>query len=438
MGIDEGHAVACGVAAQHAGLAQRQRLETRQEFALHIACDIVETLWIDVERWMHVEAATATGAGRAVEQCGVGVGHEDHVRHVADQRLQCTAQLVEGLRQIVGQGLAGIFDRSQHAAAFENLPFGWAVDDDVGNESGKIDVVGADRQQHEIELAFRLAALCRRQRLAQLGELRVDLALTIHTGFRHQAFASALRAEQAVGDGRAGAGQRQVRYGDVRVLHGEGDRGAGLIAVQRPMAGRIEPHRAFALPHLYLSRRTAGAAAFVAGAARTEILAAGTAEIGLKAEANIGERDLPIRIAFSCGNGIAKAGDENVAHPDFGGDMLRCFGAARHIDGDVRRHAVQHTQIDRLGAIQRRLARTLTVVEGPRAGRADRNGSSQPHRHRMIDRRQIAFLGVVAGTRFTNAPGTIDAEPIDGIAGPAATVALHGKCVLCGQNAAIA
>ena len=37
MRIDEGHAVGGGFAAQDAGLAQRERLQLRQEFVLHVA-----------------------------------------------------------------------------------------------------------------------------------------------------------------------------------------------------------------------------------------------------------------------------------------------------------------------------------------------------------------------------------------------------------------
>src|SRR5882724_11908967 len=47
----------------------------------------------------------------------------------------------------------------------------------------------------------------------------------------------ALAAEQSVGDRGAGAGERQIGDGDVRILHGERERGAGLIAVERAMAG---------------------------------------------------------------------------------------------------------------------------------------------------------------------------------------------------------
>ena len=105
----------------------------------------------------------------------------------------------------------------------------------------------------------------------------VSCALTVPwqvPRFRRRAFPRALRAEQAVGDGGAGAGERQIGHRDMRISHRERERGAGLVAVQRAMAGGIEPERAVALPVLQRVRRLAGAAAFVAGAARTVILRA--------------------------------------------------------------------------------------------------------------------------------------------------------------------
>ena len=87
-----------------------------------------------------------------------------------------------------------------------------------------------------------------RDGFAQFGELRADGAGAAGGVFRRQAFAGALGAEQAVGDGGAGAGQRQIGHRDVRILHGERQRGSGLVAVERAVAGIVEPQRALALP----------------------------------------------------------------------------------------------------------------------------------------------------------------------------------------------
>ena len=56
----------------------------------------------------------------------------------------------------------------------------------------------------------------------------------------------------------------------------------------------------------------------------------------------------------------------------------------------------------------------------------------------MIDRRQIAFLDVVAGAGLADAAGEVDAKPVHDVAGPAAAVALHFQRLFRGQNAAAA
>ena len=272
---------------------------------------------------------------------------------------------------------------------------------------------------------------------AQFGELAVHLAAARRVRFRRRTFARALRAEQPVGDGGAGAGQRQIGHRDVRIAHGERERGAGLVAVERAVAGRIGPQRALALPDLQKVRRLAGAAAFVAGAARPVILRGRARQIIAEAKAFVGQRDRAVGIAFAGGDAVAEAGDEDVAHRDLGRDALVALGA-----GDVhRRHrgaAVAHAVVDRLGAIECRALRAVAIVERPGAGGADRNGAGQPHHDRMVDRRQIAFLDAVAGAGLVDAAGEIDAEPVDGIARPAAAVALNSQRLFGAQHAAAA
>ena len=56
----------------------------------------------------------------------------------------------------------------------------------------------------------------------------------------------------------------------------------------------------------------------------------------------------------------------------------------------------------------------------------------------MIDRREIAFLDVVAGAGLADAAGEVDAEPVHRVARPAAAVALHGQRLLGGEHAAAA
>ncbi len=63
----------------------------------------------------------------------------------------CGRSLASAARELV--------DRRDHAGAPEQRAFGRRVDDNVGDQPGKKHVVGADRQQHQIELAICLTAL---------------------------------------------------------------------------------------------------------------------------------------------------------------------------------------------------------------------------------------------------------------------------------------
>ena len=92
--------------------------------------------------------------------------------------------------------------------------------------------------------------------------------------------------------------------------------------------------------------------------------------------------------------------------------------------------------IDRFGTVERGGLRPVAIVERPGAGGADRNRAGQPGHDRMIDRRQVAFLDVVAGAGLADAAGEIDAKPVHGVARPAAAVALQFQRLFGGQHAA--
>ena len=62
--------------------------------------------------------------------------------------------------------------------------------------------------------------------------------------------------------------------------------------------------------------------------------------------------------------------------------------------------------------------------------------AGQPNGDRMIRRRQVAFLDVVAGAGLADAAGQIDAEAVDDVARPAAAVALQFQRLFRRQNAA--
>lgn len=56
----------------------------------------------------------------------------------------------------------------------------------------------------------------------------------------------------------------------------------------------------------------------------------------------------------------------------------------------------------------------------------------------MVGRRQVAFLGAVAGAGLADAAGAIDTQPVDGVARPSAAVALNLQRVFGGEDAAVA
>ena len=101
------------------------------------------------------------------------------------------------------------------------------------------------------------------------------------------------------------------------------------------------------------------------------------------------------------------------------------------------RAAVAYPQVDRLGAIERGLlADRRRRRTTRRRWRRPEPAPVEPNRDRMIHRRQIAFLDVVARAGLADAARQIDAEAVDDVACPAAAVALQFQRLLRGENAA--
>src|SRR5438093_5214233 len=152
------------------------------------------------------------------------------------------------------------------AAAAEQRALGARLDDDVANETREANVVRPDREQHQIELALGIGGARAGERAVELGELRARCIGTVRIRARARAFDDALAAEKARADGRARAGERQIRDRDVRVLDRKRERGARLVAVERAMAGAALPART--LP------RPVGSVGIVAGVAGAGAVAA--------------------------------------------------------------------------------------------------------------------------------------------------------------------
>jgi hypothetical protein len=148
----------------------------------------------------------------------------------------------------------GMLNSENGAAAPEHSPIGRRFDDDIGDQPGKQDVVGADGEQHEIEIAALPGAPRGREIALQLRDLRRHRARTVLVR-RAIELARALRAEHAGLDRRAGTGERQESDGDVRAFYRERQRRADLIAVERAVAGLAHPARAKPRPFRQLARR---------------------------------------------------------------------------------------------------------------------------------------------------------------------------------------
>src|SRR5262249_23794851 len=164
-----------------------------------------------------------------------------------------------------------------------------------------MNVVRPDGEEHEIEVALGTLAPRKRQCVAKLDELSRD-GLRAGAAPSADDLACALRVEKALGDLRAGAGERQERHGDMWGLHGQRGRRAHLVAVERTVAGGAEPAGGVLRPVLVAARGrigAAGAVAAVAGAARPVIVGPRRAEKAAEAEALVGEGNLTVGISLA-------------------------------------------------------------------------------------------------------------------------------------------
>ena len=207
------------------------------------------------------------------------------------------------------------------------------------------------------------------------------------------------------------------------------------------MTGAALPARALERPGVGVIVLVAFAG-FVAGegvAPRPVIFAARAAEKAPEAEAGVGEPDRTVWIAFTGRDRVTEAGDQHVAHREVGHDPLR--GAVGQDDVHARGGgpAVRDAKLHFLFARERRLPRrALAVVEAPGAGEARRHRPGQDDADPMLARREIGFATAVAVAHAEQLAAAIDAEPLDGLARPAAAVAVALQPILRGEDAVAA
>src|SRR5262249_8658327 len=226
----------------------------------------------------------------------------------------------------------------------------------------------------------------------------------------------------------------------MRVLDGERERGAHLIAVERAMTGAAEPARALLRPlagaRVLVRHRGAGFVAAEAGASRPVIF---TAAETLEAKALVGQPHRPVGIAFTRRDRISHAGDEHVAHDDLADQPQRRTVQQNDVDAGDGRPVADETSLDFFVAGSGHLPRVaVAVVEAPGAAFIGRHGSGEGDADAVIARRQIAFALAVALAEFQQPAGTVDAQPFDRVARPAATVALARQALLGREHATAA
>ncbi len=183
----------------------------------------------------------------------------------------------------------------------------------------------------------------------------------------------------------------------------------------------------------------AGAIVAIAGAARPEILAAGTAaQEALEAKSAI-ELHRLVGIAFARGDGIAQARDQHVAHRDLGDHALRGAVAERDVDGGDRDASVRHAQDDFAFARRLVLAQlSLAVIEGPGTDRARRRVAGQHDADAVIARREIILFFAVAIAGLHQVAELVDAEIADDVLGPAQARGVALQPLLGGEHAVAA
>ena len=388
MGVDEGHAVGVGIGAFGAGLAARQRLDPRQEAVQHEIGDVLQPCGIGVEAGMDVETVAAAGAGLAAQHRGMAVGN-DRRRGTGCRRPAASARR-EAWRSCPGKS------RSRRTCACGTVA-SWPPWLNSVRSTPVLMMTSATRPANLMSLAPTVSRTRSSWRVGSCWRALASMSCNWPSCGGTEP-AQAPRAgqslapcdlEQAVLDGRAGAGERQEGDGDLRVLHRERERGAELIAVQRAVARRRHPAGAVAVPVAGVGGRAggvvvAGLVALVARPGRPEIFGARGAKEAAEAEAVIGKRDRAVGIAFAGRDRVAEPRDQQIADRDLGGDAVDAAVRPGDADRGDGRLAVGEALLHRLRARRGHLLRRNgAVVEAPVAGGVGRHraGRAAPRLH---------------------------------------------------------
>ena len=151
-------------------------------------------------------------------------------------------------------------------------------------------------------------------------------------------------------------------------------------------------------------------------------MTAAAGQEALEAESAL-ELDRPVGIALAGSDGIAKAGDKDVAHRNLGGNPLGGAVAKRNVDGRDRAPAGTDAQFDLLIARRCHLTRRpVAVVKAPEAILARRHRAGDCRPDRVIARRKIVLALAVAFARLEQVSRIVETKIADDVLGPAEAV----------------
>ena len=213
---------------------------------------------------------------------------------------------------------------------------------------------------------------------------------------------------------------------EMRVVDRERERSAHLIAVERAVAGAAHPARALPRPVAdagIIARR--GVARSVAAEARPSRPVIFAALKALEAEAFVGEPHRPVGVAFAGRDRIAHAGNEDIAHLDLAHQPQRRAVEQNDIDAHGAWAPVGKVGLHFLVAGGVDLPRgPVAVIEAPDAPFIRRHRSGKHDADAVIARRQIDLAHAVPLADFQQLAGTVDAQALHRVAGPAAAIGL--------------
>ncbi len=413
----------------------RERPDLRQEFVGDEIDHLPQPLRIGAEGRMHVEAVAAAGAG-ACRARRAPDGRRSRTRRATRSPPTSGLSAARSFRKSFGRLRSRMFCESATVAMWPLRPNSsrsvrasmMTSATSPANWMSLAPMVSSTRSRRAVG-----AMLARgRERLGQRRDLRARRRRAGGVGARARAFGDALRAEEAGGDRRARAGERNEGDGDVRVLDREAERGAHLVAVERAVARAASasarsgaPRRRHAGP-IPRSRRS--------GCRCSRRVRAGNTRWSRRRGSG-GSRSLRRRAAPAGRDCLRRRRSSRRARRSARrapGSRSRRAGRCRPA-ARCRRVAVvgrpcttrsrissSHEPSNCRGSLEPS-SNVQTQSDGVRRRRGEHDADA------MVAGRQIDLACAVALAEFHQPAGAIDAQPLDRVARPAAAVALDAQ-----------